>query len=97
MDVTLIEVQVHVADLPSTPLGESHPPIERDPPLFAASARSDPDVRGGAFDHVAKPDLLVADESGQAHLVRRAFARVWMVLVFDFLRHAVRLCAIDKV
>jgi hypothetical protein len=83
--------------LPPT-IGENHPTIEYNTSLFAASASLDAEVRSSAFNHIAKSDLLVADKSGQAHLVRRAFTLVRMVIASDLLRHTVRLLsiAIDK-
>jgi hypothetical protein len=79
-------------------MGESHPTIERDPPFLASSTRSNAEVGSSALDHIAKSDVLVADKSGEAHTVRRAFVLVCPLFVFVLLRHAVRLrsFAIDK-
>lgn len=97
--VPVTECLRYMAHLPSTRLGENHPPIERGPPLFAASARSDPEIRSRAFHCVPEPDLLVSDKSGQAHFPCRAFSLLRTFVVSDALRHAVRFHAfvIDKV
>ena len=75
------------------PMGEYHPAVERSRPLFAASAGLDSKIGSRPFDHIAKPDLLVGDKSGQAHPVRRVFTLVRMGIIFDFLCHDIYLLA----
>jgi hypothetical protein len=51
-------------------LGENHPAIECGRPLFAASARFDPEIGRRTLDDIAKRDLLVRDKSRQTYPVR---------------------------
>jgi hypothetical protein len=56
--------------------GKDHPSVECCRPTFATTARPNPEIGGGTFDHVADSDLLVVDESRQAHSVSRDVAVV---------------------
>jgi hypothetical protein len=57
-------------------MGKNHPMVERSRPLFATSAGLDSKVGSRPFDHIAKPDLLVRNKSGQAQPMRRIFTLV---------------------
>src|SRR6266851_5517665 len=78
---------------PRTPGAENKPAVERGRPSFAATARSNPDVRCSALDDIAKPDLLVHNKSRQAHFVVSTLTLIHGVVAFAWLRHAIHLRA----
>jgi hypothetical protein len=53
----------------------------------------DAEVRRSPFDHIAQPDLLIADKPRKAHVVRWAFGLGWMVIASYLLGHNVCLRA----
>ena len=56
----MYEMQIRDS-LPPASMGENHPTIERDPPVVRSRRQGlNAEVRGSAFDHIAKSDLLVA-------------------------------------
>jgi hypothetical protein len=49
-----------------------------------------PEVRSGSLNHIAQPDLLAGDESGQSYSVRLAFTIVSVGDPFVLFLHATR-------
>ena len=73
--------------------GENHPAVECGRSALAASAGPYPHIGSRPFDGIAKPDLLVGDESGQAHPVRPEFALDRGLAAFACSCHAVHCLA----
>jgi hypothetical protein len=61
--------------------GENHPAIESGPAGFTTAAGFDAQIRDSLLDHIAEPDIMINDESGEADAVRLA------LLVFVFPAH----------
>src|SRR2546429_7508853 len=59
--------------------------------MFAAPAGSDADGRCRPLNHVAKADVLIADETRKAHAVRLAFMLVDLTILCLFCVHSVHL------
>jgi hypothetical protein len=67
---------------------ERHPTVQGDATLFASTARPNAEIRTGALDCVAEPDLLVAHKPGQAHPMLLAFAGGVRNSIVGLFRHA---------
>ncbi len=67
MSKQIWKIRIQEISPTSTADGENQPAVERSRPAFTASARLDPKIGGRSLDHIAKPDLLAGDKSGQAH------------------------------
>src|SRR6266702_5660277 len=70
---------------------EGEPAIERSSTTFAASAG--PDSKGSCrpLNHIAKADVLIADETRKAHAVRLAFLLVGLTILYLFCVHSIHL------
>jgi hypothetical protein len=75
------------------PASEDSPAVQRSRTAPAAAAGFDPYIRRSSFDYVAESDLLVGDESRQAHSVRGMFALVRGVAALVCFYHETHLLA----
>ncbi|MCC2681854.1 MAG: hypothetical protein K0S36_1418 [Nitrosospira multiformis] len=62
---------------------KSEPAVERSRPPFAASAGFHSKISGGVLNRITEPDLLIGNETGQAHAVSGLLACVCNAFTFN--------------
>lgn len=71
---------------------KSEPAIECSCPPFATSARFHSKISGGALDRITEPDLLISNETGQAHAVSGLLACICNAFTFNRVFIASAIC-----